>query len=146
MFGEREGRGGGFRDRVHDPSRNKRLWVIDMVFEGSSCTTRCCPRVIECVVLKSRAVPSCADLVQLSVGTALNWYSSLESCTNLYEKRIKLNLSGNEFYYTACYVLVILNNSRRQLHYQIFFNLTSFHIRFGTSLNSRILRVVRDGM
>ena len=36
----------------------------------------------------------------------------------LYEKRIKLKLSGNEVYYTACSLLVIFKNSRSELQCQ----------------------------
>ena len=38
----------------------------------------------------------------------------------LNEKGIKLNLSGNEVYYTACSLLVILNNSCSKRHCKIF--------------------------
>ena len=36
----------------------------------------------------------------------------------LYEKATKLKLSGNQVYYTACYLLVLLKNSCGKLHDQ----------------------------
>ena len=43
-----------------------------------------------------------------------------------YEKRIKSNLAGNEVYYTACSLLVILKNLTCKLHCQKGFNLIPF--------------------
>ena len=41
-------------------------------------------------------------------------------------KEIKLNLSGNEVYYTVCSLLVILKNPCSKLHYQRGFDLNPF--------------------
>jgi hypothetical protein len=45
------------------------------------------------------------------------------------EKRIKLNLSGNELYHTACSVLVILKNLCSKLHSQTGFNFILFSLK-----------------
>jgi hypothetical protein len=43
-----------------------------------------------------------------------------------YEKRIKLKLSGNEVYYTAWHLLVILKNSCCKVHCQKYSNVVLF--------------------
>ena len=44
-----------------------------------------------------------------------------------YIKRLSiLKFSGNEVYYTACYLQVILNDTFRRLYYQMFFKLKVF--------------------
>jgi len=44
----------------------------------------------------------------------------------LYEKQIKSKISGNEVYYAACFLLVILKNSCSKLHSQTGFNVILF--------------------